>query len=117
MLLLRFAQVVEAEVLEDAVQDQAVQFIQARPAQFARAHTLHGRLVAGTPGQRKCTTVHRRAQGLHFARNAAVPIHHGAKDIEGQYLRRGQGAHGMTLTLLPKATRSRTMAASGFGSG
>ena len=88
MLLLRFAQIGQAEVLEDAVEDQAVQFVQPRPAQFARAHTLHRRLVAGTPGQREGAAVHLRAQGLNFSRNAAVPVHHRAEDVEGQHLRR-----------------------------
>ena len=39
-----------------------MQFVDARPAEFARAHALHGGLVAGAPGQRQGVGIDPRVQ-------------------------------------------------------
>ena len=63
-----------------------MQLVNARPAQLAAAHALHGRLVARAPGQSQRIGINLRIERLHFTHNAAMPVHHGAEDVEGQNL-------------------------------
>ena len=80
----------QAKVRQQAVEDEAVQLVDARPAQCAAAHALHGGLVAVAPGQGEGVGVHLRVERLHLAHDAAVPVDHGAEDVEGEHLHIGE---------------------------
>jgi len=82
----------EAEARQDPVEDQPVQLVDARPAQLAAAHALHGGLVARAPGEGEGVGIHFRMQRLHLAHDAAVPVHDGAEDVECQHLHGGGDA-------------------------
>ena len=76
---------------EQAVQDAAVQAVDVGPRQRARAHLVHGRLVAGAPVVGEGGPVLRRQgepllQQLPLADDAAAPVDDGAEDVEAQRL-------------------------------
>jgi len=90
VLALGLAQMREAKARQQAVEDEAVQVVNARPAQFTAAHALHGGLVAVAPGEGESVGVHLRVERLHLAHDAAVPVHHGTEDVEGEHLHIGE---------------------------
>src|SRR5690606_36232824 len=73
----------QSEVHDDPVQDHAVKVVDARPAELAAAHLLHGRRIAGPPGERELAAVDTQPQAVDMARDGAVPVHHRAEDVEG----------------------------------
>ena len=95
VLALGLAQVAQPKARQDLVQDLPVQGIDQRPALFAAHHPRHGGLVARAPGQREGSGIHLGVERTHLARNAAVPVHHGAKDVERQHLHLGKGVVGV----------------------
>jgi hypothetical protein len=91
VLAFGFAQMRQAKARQQAVEDAAVQLVDARPAQFTAAHALHGGLVAVAPGQGEGVGVHLGVERLHLAHDAAVPVDHSAEDVEGEHLHIGEG--------------------------
>ncbi|MNV37695.1 hypothetical protein D3C71_1292240 [compost metagenome] len=79
-------QLCQAKARQDLVEDASVQVVDQRPALLAPHHPRHGGLVAGAPRQRKRIAIHGGVQRLHLAHDAAVPVDHGAKDVERQHL-------------------------------
>src|SRR3989344_5229261 len=79
-------QLCQAKARQDLVEDASVQVVDQCPALLAPHHTRHGGLVAGAPRQRKRIAIHGGVQRLHLAHDAAVPVDHGAKDVERQHL-------------------------------
>ena len=86
----------QAEARQDVVEDHAMQFVDPRPAQFARHHARHRRPVALAPGQREGVAIDLRVQPRHFGHDAAVPVDHGAEDVEGEDFG-GEGGHGLAF--------------------
>ena len=104
MVDLRLLQAAHGEGLEQVVQDHAVQGVDLGPAQLARHHPAHGRLVAGAPGQRKGVAVDPGVQRINLARHAAVPVDHSPKHIKREDLVR-QGVFishgGLSVVMAP----------------
>lgn len=69
---------------EHALKDAPVQAVDGGPGQRARAHLLHCRLAAGPPVEREAAALGAQAQSRHFGSDAAVPVHDGAEDVEGE---------------------------------
>jgi hypothetical protein len=86
VLTLSFAEMLQSKIRQDAIQDHAVQIINACPPQLARANALHGGLIARTPREGESIGVYIGRQRLNLSLNAAMPVHHGTKDIECEYL-------------------------------
>ena len=82
---MRLAQVIDLKRFKDLVKDHAVQVVYQCPAQLARHHPAHGRLIACAPGQGEFTPVHAQTHRVHFTGNAAMPVDHGTKDVKGQH--------------------------------
>ena len=85
LALLPLVQVGYGQVAQQIVQNHAVQIIDQGPAQFTRHDAAHGRLVTGTPTQGEFIGVDIGQHLPDLAHDAAVPVHHRAENVKGQY--------------------------------
>ena len=79
-------QVGQAEGGQHLVQDLAVQRVDQRPGLLAAHDARHGGRIAGAPGTREGGAVYVGVQRAHLPHDAAVPVDHGAENVEGQHL-------------------------------
>lgn len=80
------AQSSQTKLLNDGVENHAVQAIDVHPGQFTFAHAVHGRRVPCAPGIGKRQSIHLNVQVLgdqcDFACNTAAPVYNRAKNIK-----------------------------------
>jgi hypothetical protein len=76
----------QGKALEQVVEDHAVQRVDLRPRQLARAHARHGGPVAGAPAVGERRPVHLEllaaAERLALADDRAAPVDHRAEHVE-----------------------------------
>ena len=85
MAKVRIGHFVEAEIRQYPVENTTVQDIEDDP--LTTLHDLgHRRLVASAPGSREIGAINFGMSGLDFSLHRAVPVDHGSKYVEGNYL-------------------------------